>query len=91
MDMSCTKNTKSAQLAEAGHWRTIVKNPIPTKTTKIFLITADYRNPPVTSPYAVKAQTKQRARAYFANRFPWLRIYKVEEFTGDPSSIQWYW
>lgn len=61
------------------------------KTMQVFLITADYRNPPITAPYAVKAPTRQIAKRYFENKFPWLKIYKVEEFTGNPKEIQWYW
>ena len=32
---------------------------------KIFLITADYRDPPVTPPYAVLANNKKDAKEYF--------------------------
>lgn len=58
---------------------------------KIFLITADYRNPPVTTSYAVKTNTKKEAKDYFKNKFTWLKIYKVEEYTGDPNDIKWFW
>lgn len=51
---------------------------------KIFLITADYRSPPVTPPYAVLANSKKEAREYFKNKFPWLMIFHVEEYVGDP-------
>ena len=58
---------------------------------KIFLITADYRNPPVTLPYAVQASTKKEAKDYFKNKYTWLKIYKVEEYIGDPNDIKWFW
>lgn len=85
MGMLFIKDMRFVQTVKDGRWRTIVK------TTKIFLIIADYRNPPVTTPYAVKATTKQIAKKYFTSRFPWLKVYKVEEFTGVPEEIQWYW
>ena len=58
---------------------------------KIFLITADYRNPPVTPPYAVLANNKKNAKKYFQNKYAWLKIYKCEEYTGDPNDIKWFW
>lgn len=58
---------------------------------KIFLVTADYRNPPVTPPYAVQANTKKEAKEYFKNKYTWLKIYKVEEYTDDPNDIKWFW
>lgn len=91
MDMLFIRGMRFAQSAKAGHWRTIVKTKTNVETTKIFLITADYRNPPVTTPYAVKATTKRIAKKYFMSKFPWLKVYKVEEFIGDPNEIQWYW
>ena len=39
----------------------------------IFLVTADYRNPPVTPPYAVQANTKKEAKEYFKNKDLFLR------------------
>lgn len=35
----------------------------------IFLVTADYRNPPVTPPYAVLANNKKDAKEYFQNKY----------------------
>lgn len=58
---------------------------------KIFLITADYRNPPVTPPYAVLANNKKDAKEYFKNKYAWLKIYKCEEYIGDPNNIKWFW
>lgn len=58
---------------------------------KIFLITADYRNPPVTSPYAVRANSKKEAKECFKSKYTWLKIYNVEEYTGDPNDIEWFW
>lgn len=54
---------------------------------KIFLVTADYRNPPVTTPYAVRANSKKEAKERFKRILPWLKIYNVEEYTGDPNDI----
>lgn len=58
---------------------------------KIFLITADYRNPPQTHPYAVYVRNKKEARSYFSRKYSWLKIYKVEEYTGDPGDIKYFW
>ena len=55
---------------------------------KIFLVTADYRNPPVNTPYAVHAKDKKAAREYFKRIIPWLKIYKIEEYTGDSNDIE---
>ena len=51
---------------------------------KIFMITADYRSLPITTPYAVRANSKKEA---FKNKFPWLMIFYV----GDPDDIKWFW
>lgn len=58
---------------------------------KIFMITADYRSSPITTPYAVRANRKKEAREYFKNKFPWLMIFYVEEYVGDPDDIKWFW
>ena len=49
---------------------------------KIFLITADYRNPPQTHPYAVRARNKKEARAYFSRKFTWLKIYGMNSIVA---------
>lgn len=53
---------------------------------KIYLITADYRNPPVNSPYAVRGNSVGEVRRYFGNKFPWLKIFK-----GAEEDIKWFW
>lgn len=58
---------------------------------KIFMITADYRSLPITTPYAVRANSKKEAREYFKNKFTWLMIFYVEEYVGDPDDIKWFW
>ena len=58
---------------------------------KIFLVTADYRNPPQTPPYAVRAKNKKEAKEYFQNKYSWLKVFKVEEYTSDIKNIKWIW
>lgn len=58
---------------------------------KIFLITADYRNPPKTHPYPVHARNKKEAREYFSRKYSWLKIYKIEEYTGDEADINYFY
>ena len=58
---------------------------------KAFDIIADYRNPPVTPPYTVRAHNKAEAKKYFESTYTWLKVYRVElrdESLGEPKH---YW
>ena len=58
---------------------------------KWFAIYAHYRTdvPPIR--YDVISKSKIDAKKSFSKKFPWLKIYDVEEFSGLPKEDVWLW
>ena len=58
---------------------------------KWFAIYAHYRKdvPPIR--YDVISKSKKDAKSSFAKKFPWLKIYDIEEFSGLPDKDIWLW
>jgi len=62
-----------------------------TLENKWFAIYAHYRTdvPPI--KYDVISKNKKDARKAFSKKFPWLKIYDIEEFSGLPKEDVWLW
>jgi hypothetical protein len=62
-----------------------------TLENKWFAIYAHYRTdvPPIR--YDVISKNKKDAKMSFLKKFPWLKIYDIEEFSGLPKEDVWLW
>ena len=58
---------------------------------KAFDITADYRNPPETPPYTVRAHNKAEAKKYFESTYTWLKVYHVDQRDESLGEPKHYW
>lgn len=58
---------------------------------KAFDITADYRNPPKTPPYTVRAHNKAEVKKYFERTYTWLKVYRVEQRDESLGEPKHYW
>lgn len=59
---------------------------------KIFMVYADKGvEDPSQSPYPVRAKNEAEVRAYFAEEYRELTVRRIEEYTGDPLNIEWFW
>ena len=58
---------------------------------KAFDVTADYRNPPETYPYTVRAHNKAEAKKYFESTYTWLKVYRVEQRDESLGEPKHYW
>ena len=38
-----------------------------------------------------ESKLKTIYKEYFQNKYAWLKIYKCEEYVGDPNDIKWFW
>ena len=61
------------------------------KEQKIYLVYADYRPKCLAPPYPVRGHSKKEVKEYFQRLYTWLKVFKVEEYTGDPNELRWFW